>query len=177
MSVDNGHERDTGTSDFLWEVHRYTNEYIRFADTKAAFIAGASTALIGSLVASSLFDACFRTSPCLWSKLQWVGVLGVLFLGASLALSIAAIRPRLWNKTTVGFIFWGSISGHGTARHFTHAVQELPARARSYAISDHLFALAAIAKRKYAFVDYALSAGVIGGFLTGTVLFLQHAWR
>lgn len=49
-------------STLLWDLHSYTNEYIRFADTKAAFIATACTALIGSLVASSTFDSCCRRS-------------------------------------------------------------------------------------------------------------------
>lgn len=177
MTVNNGHEPDTETSAFLWEVHRYTNEYIRFADTKAAFIAGASTALIGSLVTSSIFDSCFRSTPYLWSKLQWTGVFGLLLLAASLALSITAIRPRLWNKTSVGFIFWGSIVGHRTALQFTEEVRGLSARDRAVAISDHLFVLATIARRKYAYVDWALFAGVAGGALAGAVLFIQHARR
>jgi len=62
----------------------YTNEYIRFADTKAGFIAGVSAALVGSLVASSLFDSCFRSSLCQWSKLQWAGIIGLLSLLARL---------------------------------------------------------------------------------------------
>jgi hypothetical protein len=172
-----GPRPDAEASDFLWEVHRYTNEYIRFADTKAAFIAGASTALVGSLVASSLFDSCFRTTPFQWSKLQWAGVAGLLLLAASLALSIAAIRPRLWNKTSVGFIFWGSITGHRSAQEFAREVRGLSARDRAAAISDHLFMLASIAKRKYAFVDRALLIGVAGGTLAGIVLFIQHALK
>jgi hypothetical protein len=165
------------TDQFLWEVHRYTNEYIRFADTKAAFIAAISTALIGSLVSSSIFDSCFRKTPCLWSKLQWAGITGLLLLLAALALSVAAIRPRLWNKTSVGYIFWESVAGHGTAQAFSHAVRELPAQDRTTAISDHLFALATVAKRKYIYVSLAMFAGVAGGLLTGVVLFLQHALR
>jgi hypothetical protein len=177
MNEDNIMECETDNSDFLWEVHRYTNEYIRFADTKAAFIAGVSTALIGSLVGSSLFDSCFRTTLCLWSKLQILGAVGLILLATSLALSIAAIRPRLWNNTSVGFIFWGSIIGHGSARHFAQALHGLSAKERSIAISDHLFVLAFIANRKFAYVDRALYAGVIGGAVTGAVLFMQHAWR
>lgn len=177
MSESIGHEPDAGTSEFLWEVHRYTNEYIRFADTKAAFIAGVSTALIGSLVASSLFDSCFRTSLCQWSKLQCTGLVGLLLLSASVTLSVAAIRPRLWNPTSVGFIFWGSISGHGTASRYSHAVERLTPQEKSAAISNHLFVLAGIANRKYAYVDYALFAGAAGGALTGVVLFAQHAWK
>ena len=177
MSDDGSQDPVAETGKFLWEVHRYTNEYIRFADTKAAFIAGVSTALIGGLVGSSLFDSCFRTKLCLWTGIQWAGVFGLFSLVASLGLSVAAIRPRLWNNASVGFIFWGSIKGHRTARNFTHAVQGLSTLERTAAISDHLFVLAGIADRKYAYVDRALFAGVIGGALTGTVLFMQHAWR
>jgi hypothetical protein len=162
-------------SDFLWEVHKYTNEYIRFADTKAAFIAGISAALIGSLVASPLFDSIFLSTPCLWSKLQWTGIAALLLLAVSLVLSIAAIRPRLWNKTSVGYIFWGSIAGHGSMLQFTRAVHELSQLGMTNAISDHLFVLSSIAKRKYAYVDWALSVGVAGGALAGIVLFVQHA--
>lgn len=165
------------TSNFLWEVHKYTNEYIRFADTKAAFIAGASAALIGAMVASSLFDAMFLTTPCLWSKLQWMGIVALLLLAASLVLSVAAIRPRLWNKTDIGYIFWGSIAGHGSMLQFTRSVHELSLKGMSNAISDHLFVLSFIAKRKYAYVDWALSVGVAGGALACTVLFVQHATR
>ena len=156
MSEGERQQSGVEASGFLWEVHKYTNEYIRFADTKAAFIAGVSSALIGSLVASSLFDSCFKTSLCQWTKLRWAGAIGVLLLATSLGLCLAAIRPRLWNNTSVGFIFWGSITGHGSARRFTHAVHGLSEHERSSAISDHLFMLATIASRKYAYVDRAL---------------------
>jgi hypothetical protein len=48
---------------------------------------------------------------------------------------------------------------------------------KNTAVSDHLFVLAGIAKRKYAYVDYALYAGVAGGVLTCVVLFVQHALK
>jgi hypothetical protein len=170
-------EFGSDVDEFLWEVHNYTNEYIRFADTKAAFIAGASSALIGSLVASSLFDSCFRITLCQWSKTQWIGFAGLLFLAFSLALSVTATRPRLWNNARVGFIYWGSIVGHKTAGSFTRAFHDLSVRERSAALSNHLFVLARIAERKYAFVDRALYSGIAGGSLAGISLFMQHAWR
>jgi hypothetical protein len=49
--------------DFLWQVHEYTNEYIRFADTKAAFIVAASTALIGTSISSLILDSFLRKAP------------------------------------------------------------------------------------------------------------------
>ena len=165
-------------SDFLWDVHKYTNDYIRFADTKAAFTAGAATGLVGALIGSSICDSLFKVRWCHWSTLQWTGLVGMLLVLLSLILSIAAIRPRLWTtKHGSGFIFWESILEHGSARHFTTSVHHLTEREQSEAVSNHLFDLAAIAKRKYLYVNRAIWSGTIGGVLIGVVLFLQHAYR
>jgi len=177
MTEENMPRNDGETEKYLWEIHKYTNDYIRFADTKAGFIAGVSTALIGSLVSSSLFDSCFRIGLCGVSRMQWMGLLGLLLLATSVAFSITAIRPRLWNDTPVGFIFWGSLIGHKTAKNYTRAVNQLDAHERSTSISDHLFILASIAQRKYTFIDRALFAGLAGGILTAVILFMRHALR
>jgi hypothetical protein len=163
------------TDKFLWDVHKYTNDYIRFADTKAAFVAAASTALIGTLVGSSVLDSCFRINVFSWPATKWVGFIGLLFLSASLCLSVNAIRPRLWNSTSAGYIFWESVAGHGTAQAFSHAVGDLTATERTTATSDHLFQLAIIAKRKYEFVKLAIYSGMPGGVLAGIALFMRHA--
>ena len=165
------------TDRFLWDIHKYTNDYIRFADTKAAFVVAASTALVGTLVSSSIFESCFRRTPCQWSPLQWVALVGLLLLTASLFLSVSAVRPRLWNKTSIGYIFWESIAGHGSPQEFSRAVGELPARMRTRAISDHLFVLATVAKRKYAYVKLAIYTGLPGAALAGIALFMQHELR
>jgi hypothetical protein len=163
------------TDQFLWEVHRYTNEYIRFADTKAAFIAVTVTALIGGLVSSSILDSCFREGPCLWHPLQWLGLIGLTLLTASLILSIIAIQPRLWNDAEIGYIFWESVALHGTRQKFSNAARELTSQDRTTQISDHLYTLASVAKRKFHYVKLAIYTGFGGGLLTGIVLFLEHA--
>ena len=142
MKGSTGPQANDEADKFLWDVHKYTNDYIRFADTKAAFTAGVSTALIGAMVSSSVFDSSFRVTPGQWTTVLWIAFFGLLLLVTSLGLSIAAIRPRLWNNKSVGYIFWGSISGHGTAREFTHAVHSLSDRQRSEAVSEHLYVLA-----------------------------------
>jgi hypothetical protein len=44
---------DTPTQiEFAWHVHTYTNEYVRFADTKAAAVLAISAGLIGGLFAA-----------------------------------------------------------------------------------------------------------------------------
>jgi hypothetical protein len=177
LSLEESAVPESDLETFLWEVHKYTNEYIRFADTKAVFTAGATTALIGGLAASSVFDSCLKVSFCQWSVLQRIGFAGLLLLSAAVALSIAAIRPRLWNKTPLGFIFWNSIAVHGSAIQFTRAVHNSTDKERCEAVSNHLFVLASIAKRKYAYVAWAIYTAVLGGSLAGTALFLQHAYR
>ena len=177
MNVDNGHRPDRETSDFLWEVHRYTNEYIRFADTKAAFVAAASTALIGTSISSSILDSLLRRASSVWSGPQWLAGFGLLLLSISVVLSVMAIRPRLWNKTPIGFIFWDGIVGHQSAANFSQAIHKTTAHERTSAIAEHLFVLAAIAKRKYAYVNYAVWAAIVGGVLTAIALFLQHTLR
>jgi Family of unknown function (DUF5706) len=85
-----------------------------------------------------------------------------------------AIRPRLWNKTPFGFIFWDGIVGHQSAANFSQAVHETTAYKRTTAIAEHLFILAPIAKRKYAHVNHAVWAAIAGGALKAIALFLQH---
>jgi hypothetical protein len=48
---------------------------------------------------------------------------------------------------------------------------------RTTAISDHLFMLAAVARRKYAYVKLAIYTGTPGAALAGIALFMQHALR
>lgn len=163
--------------DFLWQVHEYTNEYIRFADTKAAFIAAASTALIGTCISSSILDSSLRKALSAWYWSQWYAIAGLLLLSIALVLSLLGIRPRLWNETPVGFIFWESIFGHQSATNSSQTIHKTTAHERTNAIAEHLFILASVAKRKYACVNYAMWSGIAGGVLTAIALFLQHGLK
>jgi hypothetical protein len=163
-------------SKFLWEVHHYTNEYIRFADTKAAFIATACTALIGALIASKIFDSTFRMPPSQWLWSQRFSIVAVTLLGLAVILCVWAIRPRLPGKNpTGGFIFWESVVAHGSAQAFSQNAAKLQNDDRVAAISDHVYILASVAKRKYRWVSWAVWFGLPGGLVAGAVLFMQHA--
>jgi hypothetical protein len=43
--------------EFAWKTHEYLHEYIRFADTKAAFVVAWCSALIGMLYVGQLHQA------------------------------------------------------------------------------------------------------------------------
>ena len=127
-----GDEEANSLEDFLWQVHGYTNEYIRFADTKAAFIAAATSALIGTSISSSVLDSFLLKAPCLWYRSQWLALIGLLMLSLSTICSLAVVWPRLWNKTPVGFIFWESIAGHRSAVNFSKAIHKATGQERRH---------------------------------------------
>ncbi len=162
---------------YLWEVHKYTNEYIRFADTKAAFIAGVDAALIGTAVSASLFDSCLRQTPCHWSVALWLGIAGVIPLGLSIAFCVSAITPRLWHNATHGFIYWDSVVAHGSPKNFGHAFAALSSDGMTSELTNHIYVLGSIAKEKYGFVRKAVWSGVVGSVFTGIAVWLQHALK
>jgi hypothetical protein len=165
-------------SAFLWDVHRYTNEYIRFADTKAAFIATACTALIGSLVASSMFESCCRSSFNGMTDIQWFAALALVLLSFAVLIAVWSIRPRLPGRNpSGGFIFWESVTAHSSAASFTKAFARLSEADRTKALAEHVFVLASIAKRKYTLVGWAVWLGLPGGLIAPVVVLLKHALR
>jgi hypothetical protein len=172
-----GNGEANSLEDFLWQVHQYTNEYIRFADAKAGFIAAAASALIGTSISSSVLDSFLLKAPSLWYWSQWLALIGLLILSLSTICSLAVIWPRLWNKTRIGFVFWESIAGHRSAVNFSQAIHKATGQERTASIADHLFILGTVAKRKYLYVRYALWLGVPGGGLTAIALFLQHGLK
>lgn len=163
--------------DFLWQVHEYSNEYIRFADTKAAFIAAATSALIGASISSSVLDSFLLKAPSVWYWSQWLAAIGLLLLSLSTFFSLVVVWPRLWNKTSVGFIFWEAITGHQSAANFSQAIHKTTGQERTTSIAEHLFILGSVARRKYLYAKYALWLGVPGGGLTAIALFLQHGLK
>jgi hypothetical protein len=168
-------ESDAWVESFLWDVQRYTNDYIKFADTKAAFTIAASTGLSGSLVASQIFDALLRHGSADMSSLQLLSILALVFLVSSIVTCVWAIRPRVWSNAKPGFIFWESVKLHGTAHNYLRALKEASAAHREKALSEQTFILASIAQQKYRFVGIGLLLFSIGGGLAGLALFISHA--
>ena len=131
--------------DFLWKTHSYMNDYIRFADTKAAIVIALSTALLGGLITAEAHHWC---SPRLLNfvepawKESWLGIgalLSILFLVLAFSCAIFAMTPRLWSVQitglwqsikhmfavpkpsadhSAGFIFCGEILKHGSAENY-----------------------------------------------------------
>ena len=98
--------------DFLWKVHDYTNNYVRFSDTKAALVIAFASGFIASLVTHDLHhpirEARFGR-PLDW-QYTWV-VLGAyaafICLASAVLVAIASIVPRLRSRPPEPRNFWG----------------------------------------------------------------------
>ncbi|MGB7309781.1 MAG: Pycsar system effector family protein [Candidatus Acidiferrales bacterium] len=151
--------------DFLWKVHGYTNDYIRFADTKAAFCLGLASALMAALIRRSFpgtFVAALRSSHhfSIWTLL----VLAALtFLVGSIVASVMTVRPRLITRSQKGFIFWEAISSFDGPGAFTAAYSAQPERELTECLAHHVYTLAHVCRRKYLWVNLAIVAVVVGG--------------
>lgn len=160
--------------DFLWKIHGYTNDYIRFADTKAGFAAGAALAIMGALVASHLFDSLWVTPLTNLNCRVWFGALALLLLLLSAFFAMMAIRPRLKSDVPKGFIFWESVILHGSGIAYAAECKKLSLVDMELNVSRHIYALAAICTRKYFWTSIAIWTGLTGALLAGALILAIH---
>jgi len=161
--------------DFAWNVHEYINEYIRFADAKAGAVIAFASALIAALYAAGLHKQVL-TKPL--SESGWFGVLAVaafLLLGTGVLLAGYAIRPRLINRQSQGFVFWGSILGYGTSTDLWRAFQNQAEEHLTEHLVHHLHTLAHVCDRKYFWVGVSMWCTFVGGLVGTLVLIVRDA--
>ena len=168
----------TKKREFLWQVHAYTNDYVRFADTKAAFCVGIASALIGVLFASKSHELFIQTMPVRFvgdcNYLAYISMGAFILLIFSIAASVLAVRPRLWTYSEEGFIFWGAIANFKDPDIFTARYQSQTEEELSQCLSHHLYSLATVCRRKYYWVNAAIMSVAGGGALAIAVLLLKH---
>lgn len=169
-------EEDGVRVDFLWKVHSYTNDYIRFADSKAGFVAASVVTLIGTLVAAHAFDHVGWIAPSSWPVHTWIGFLALGLLVVSFLCALLAIRPRLHSTVPKGFIFWTSVAEHANDLAYAEECSKLTAHEIELNVSRHVYTLAGICKRKYFWTNLAMLIGSAGGALAGGVLLTAHIW-
>lgn len=160
--------------DFLWKIHGYTNDYIRFADTKAGFAAGTVLAVMGALVASHPFDSLSQTPFTQLHYRVWFSALALAFLVFSFICALLAIRPRLKSTVPKGFIFWASVVEHGSDMAYAGECKKLSVDEMELNVSRHIYALAAISTRKYYWTNLSILTGAAGGLLTGAIVLFIH---
>lgn len=178
--------------DYLWKVHGYTNEYIRFGDTKAALILAIITGLIAALFGAKVHE---YASP---TRLDWANAkaaataFGVLTVLAFVFLLLAAvfiflgIAPRLWADYKCDFLDWvrGKFEPHAAgplafinvanytdANSYWATVQGMTPGQQAESVARHVHVLAKIADRKFKWIERGILVGYPGVLFACIVLF------
>jgi hypothetical protein len=158
--------------DFLWKVHEYTNEYIRFADPKARWVAAFAAALIGVLYAAKVQDAwtsaVFQNAGKGAIAKAIVAAAAFALLGVSVILSAWSMIPRLWARYAAGtvarvavnqesknkavrqgFLFFEEVIKYADESAYFDAIQNAKPPEFNRVVAKHVYALAGVASHKH----------------------------
>jgi hypothetical protein len=102
-SAQNGKQPEAmPAAEFVWKVHGYTNEYIRFADAKAGAIITWCAGLI-ALLFTIKAQSRFLPPQITFTDIDWkatglgaAAIVAFLFLTLSVTFGFLTILPRLW---------------------------------------------------------------------------------
>jgi hypothetical protein len=137
--------------DFAWKTHEYINNYIRFADTKAAFVIAWSSAILGTLYVGRLHEAALQSHFTL-KDISWVTTLATLafpILGTSFLIAAWSIIPRLSTRQLSGLIFWESILIHANGELYANALGRNDNNQLARHLCVQIHTVAAVARKKY----------------------------
>jgi hypothetical protein len=170
-----GSGRGTGHDqlEFLWNIHGHTTEYVRFADSKAAFCVAFSGAALGALLNAHAHDLSMQVAFLKWTLLAWLSLCALLLLISSAFCALVAIRPILWARSEEGIVFWENIAEYASPEALASDVHALGGDQLTNHASDHLYLLAKVCRGKYRYVDLAVVTGALGGFLGALVILLK----
>lgn len=149
------------TSEFLWNVQKYINDYLRFGDTKAGLSVATVSAIIGALLkvdAQSSIQSGVNLSNCS----AWLSLLAFASLGLSAVLGIIAVTPPFRQSKTRGLMYWTEIAAHGSEAEYWKSVREQSVEELTRSLSRHIFIVSNICRYKYRLIQCCIVLGVVG---------------
>jgi len=162
---------------YVWKVHDYTNDLIRFADTKASMILALASGILGILFGAKIhypFTKSWFTPPGPdWREIALgSGALMALgLLGASITIGVTTIVPRLNKTKTTSFTFWHGILQHGDPKAYATRLLPLTKEEMFQSLAEEVFVLASICQKKYQHVQWSIWLAALGAAM-GCVVFL-----
>jgi hypothetical protein len=153
--------------DFAWKTHEYINNYIRFADTKAAFVVAWSSAIIGTLYVGHLHEAVMQSRFTLndISFTTTLAALALPLLSASFLGAAWSIIPRLPTKQRSGLVFWESILVHASGDLYANALGRNDGNQLARHLCVQIHTIAAVARKKYFCVTVSMWLAFFGTIL------------
>ncbi|NNJ24325.1 Pycsar system effector family protein [Alienimonas chondri] len=166
---------------FVWGVHSYLNEYIRFADAKAVVLAGWCVGIL-----SYLHDDVGLASVMSGrANLAWFGWFSLGSVAVAVVGCACAVCPRLrslpasvrdwWKgeKPQAGLIFWRDVLRHGSPAAYRAALVKASGADQVSALANHVYVLSEIADGKYRPLHWALLAAA-ASTITSTIFILSN---
>lgn len=157
--------------DFAWKTHEYINNYIRFADTKAAFVIAWTSAILGTLYVSHLHETVIESHLTL-KGISWTTTLAASafpLTGVSFLAAAWSIIPRLPTKQLSGLVFWESILVHAGGEVYASALcrNDTIQLVRHLCVQIHT--VASVARKKYLWITFSMwmaFSGTVLGILS-----------
>lgn len=170
--------------EFLWNIHTYTNNYVQFADTKAAFCVGISSAFMAALFTAKAHELFRDGGP--WTILSALSLGAFALLAISIGAAVMVVRPRDWlsnrnlekgseRVSETGFVFWEDIAKNfKTANLFADRYDRQSEMQLNRGLSLNLYDLAIVCRRKFIWVNVAVCAATAGAALAVVVMLFKH---
>lgn len=152
---------------FIFHQHLYLNNASRFADLKAAALAGVSGTLLGLLVREYA-----ALSGNTLSLLSFALGSGILFTGIVLALLV--VYPRRRARHQKSFMYWEGVRAH-QEDEFVQALMRTNTTQLLEHLMRHNYVLAGIVAKKYSTLNQAFLVSVLG-YLFLALAFLSSHW-
>jgi hypothetical protein len=149
------------TSQFLWNVQKYINDYLRFGDTKAALSVATVSAIIGALFKVDA-QSSFRSGAILSNCSAWFSLIAFASLGLSAVLGIIAVTPPFRQRRTRGLMYWNEIAAHGNESEYWNAVREQSVEELTRSLSRHIFTVSNVCRYKYRLIQGCIVLGLVG---------------
>lgn len=170
-------ELDRGT--FIWNVHSYTNEYIRFADAKAGVVIAWVSAVIAALISTKAhyyFVKATLAFPGFGFRETALGVCSLtafLALATSFVLAVWTIRPRLHSSQVRGYIFWENIRRYKQKKDYWDELGACDSAGLERTTAEHVWDLAEVCSRKYFWLNLAIYFASVGSSLGCLIVLLS----
>jgi hypothetical protein len=162
-------------NDFLWNVHGYVNEHIRFADTKAAIVLAWAGAIVGGLVSNGSyknFQEGRLFQPESW-LLAWATLIAFLLLAIAWLVAVLVVTPRVTYSDggMKGLIFWRQVKMFPDATNYTTAVEQCSNL--QACVAEHVYDLSNVADQKFIRVSYSILIALAGTALATLIYILE----
>ncbi len=145
--------------DFMWKVHDYVSNNIRFADTKAALSFAFSSGLLSWITSQHNRFADPKAFGVFPTILLWTGVACLL---ASILLFAWSLIPRLWARTKKGLIFWEQVALYDNGNAYESALEKAGEPGLDAALAEHIHIMARLASRKFALIGTGVMLAAAG---------------